>query len=434
MKSFVEKLLARLSQRVVSRYQPRIIAITGSVGKTSTKNAIVAVLHDHFNLRTCRENYNSEFGVPLTIIDAKSPGHSAVGWFLVLLKGFFLAYGSKQDYPELLVLEFGVDHPGDMAKLCQIAPPEIGVVTRISPVHVEHFDDLEHLAQEKSELIKRLPESGLSVLNANDQLVARMSELSKAQVRTYGFDLDANVQGSAFSDTMKFDDNFQPGETVAMSMFRVNTALGQFDLELKNIVGQPAAFSALAAIAVGLHLGLSLDDFQSGLSNFVPMPGRTRLIPGIKGSMIIDDSYNAAPASTLAALDILHEFSPIEEARRIAVLGDMLELGSMSEDEHRRVGRAVVKSDVDLLVTVGERSIYIAEEAKQAGMSQDKIQSFGTAEEAGRFLDPDVRTGDIILVKGSQGIRTEKIVKELMAEPLRAKELLVRQYPPWVTE
>jgi len=112
----------------------------------------------------------------------------------------------------------------------------------------------------------------------------------------------------------------------------------------------------------------------------------------------------------------------------------MLELGSMSEDEHRRVGRAVVKSNVDLLVTVGERSIDLAQEAKQAGLSPDKIQSFGTAEEAGHFLDPDVRTGDIILVKGSQGIRTEKIVKELMAEPLRAKELLVRQYPPWVTE
>ena len=432
MKSLTEKLLAILSQRVVSRYQPRIIAITGSVGKTSTKNAIVAVLQDHFDLRTSRENYNTEFGVPLTIINAKSPGHSVVGWFLVLLKGFVLAYGSKQKYPELLVLEFGIDHPGDMAKLCQIAPPEIGVVTRISPVHVENFDNLEHLAQEKSELIKRLPKSGLAVLNANDKVVSKMRELAKAQVRTYGFDVAADVQGSAFSDMVKFDNDFQPGETAAVSMFKVETAAGQTDYELKNIVGQPAAFSALAAITVGLHLGLSLSDIGSGFNHFVPMPGRTRLIPGIKGSMIIDDSYNAAPASTLAALDILHEFSPIKGARRIAVLGDMLELGSLSDEEHRRVGRAVVKSDVDLLVTVGERSIDIAEEAKQVGMSPDKIQSFGTAEDAGRFLDPDVRTGDIILVKGSQGIRTEKIVKELMAEPLRAKELLVRQYPPWV--
>ncbi len=434
MKTFIEKLLAILSRKTISRYQPRIVAVTGSVGKTSVKNAIVAALEGRFDLRTGRENYNTEFGVPLTIIDAKSPGRSSVGWFFVLLKGFALAYGRKQKYPELLVLEFGVDHPGDMKKLCSIAPPEVGVVTRISPVHVEHFEGVEHLAQEKSELIKALDKSGLAVLNANDETVAAMHELSKAPVQTYGFDIGADVKGSAFSDMMKLDNNFEVGEIAANSMFRVEAGGEALDIELHNIVGQAASSSALVAFAVGRHFGLGLNQIAEGLRNFVPMPGRLRLLPGIKGSLLIDDSYNAAPASVIAALDVLEEFAPFEGARRIAVLGDMLELGSLTEDEHARVGRYAFEHKVDLLVVAGERALDIARGAREAGMADDQIQSFKNSEDAGRWLDPKIKSGDIVLVKGSQGARMEIVTKELMAEPNRAKELLVRQYPPWVKE
>jgi UDP-N-acetylmuramyl pentapeptide synthase len=434
MRNIIEKLLANFAKKVVKRYKPRIIAITGSVGKTSTKNAIVAVFKDHFKLRTGRENYNSEFGVPLTIIDAKSPGRSAMGWFSVLVKGAILAYGPAKDYPAMLVLEFGVDHPGDMKKLCKIAKPEIGVVTRISPVHVEHFKDVEHLFQEKGKLIKAVSKKGLSVLNANDEMVRRMSEQSKAKVCLYGFDTGADVKGSAFSDMTKFDDNFEKGEVAAKSMFRVEVNNEKLDVELDNIVGQAASSAALAAFAVGQHLDLSMQQIAQGLKNYQPMPGRLRLLPGIKGSLLIDDSYNAAPASVIAGLDVLHEFSPVEQARRIAVLGDMLELGPLSEGEHQRIGRYAVEHGVDLLVTSGERALDIAHGAKEAGLSEDRIQSFKDSEEAGRWLDPKVKTGDIVLIKGSQGVRMEKITKELMLEPLQAKDLLVRQYAPWVDE
>jgi UDP-N-acetylmuramoyl-tripeptide--D-alanyl-D-alanine ligase len=301
-------------------------------------------------------------------------------------------------------------------------------------VHVEHFKDVEHLFQEKGKLIKAVSKKGLSVLNANDEMVRRMSEQSKAKVCLYGFDTGADVKGSAFSDMTKFDDNFEKGEVAAKSMFRVEVNNEKLDVELDNIVGQAASSAALAAFAVGQHLDLSMQQIAQGLKNYQPMPGRLRLLPGIKGSLLIDDSYNAAPASVIAGLDVLHEFSPVEQARRIAVLGDMLELGPLSEGEHQRIGRYAVEHGVDLLVTSGERALDIAHGAKEAGLSEDRIQSFKDSEEAGRWLDPKVKTGDIVLIKGSQGVRMEKITKELMLEPLQAKDLLVRQYAPWVDE
>ena len=261
-----------------------------------------------------------------------------------------------------------------------------------------------------------------------------MRELSKAPVQTYGFDVTADIQGSAYSDMMKFDDNFQPGETAAVSMYNLKVTGQETNVELINVIGQAAASATLAAAVVGQHLGLDLNQIKVGLRKYVPMPGRMRLIPGIKGSLLIDDSYNAAPASVIAGLEALHEFSPIEGARRIAVLGDMLELGEMSNDEHRRVGRVLVAKQVDLLVTAGELALGFAEGAKEAGLNEDQIQSFGTSKEAGRWLDSDIRTGDIVLIKGSQGARMEKVTKELMAEPLKAKALLVRQFSPWIEE
>jgi UDP-N-acetylmuramoyl-tripeptide--D-alanyl-D-alanine ligase len=183
----------------------------------------------------------------------------------------------------------------------------------------------------------------------------------------------------------------------------------------------------LAAITVARHFGVSDDEILSSLSKIKREPGRMNPIPGIKGSLILDSSYNAAPASVQSALEVLGEFNSAEGARRIAVLGYMAELGKYSEQEHRMIGMRAQEAGVDLLVTVGEVARDIRRGAIEAGLREDQTQHFSNSVEAGRWLDSQIKKGDIILVKGSQSVRMERVVKDIMAEPSRAEELLVRQ-------
>jgi len=433
MKKFVEKRLGKLAKQILEQYQPKIVAITGSVGKTTTKRAIAAVLAEKYKVHTSPANYNTEFGVPLTIIDEVSPGRSAIGWLKVLLKAKRLAKGGA-DYPQVLVLEFGTDKPGDLDYLCDIAPPDVSVITRISTVHAENFGTVEKLVEEKAALARRAKESGAVVLNADDDRVLAMKSQAKAPVMTYGFSAGADVVAANYSLNAKPDIKFEPGETIATTMFTLESEHEQLEIALNNVMGLPAVFSALAAVAVGKQFDLTMDEIIGGLSQFTPMPGRLRILPGNKGTVLIDDSYNAAPASAIAAIDLLREFPMVDDNQRYAALGDMLELGQYSEEEHRRVGQHIVEREIDVLVTAGERVHDIAMAAIDFGMDKDKVHEFKNSVEAGRWLDANIQSGDVVLIKGSQGARMEKVTKDLMAEPLKAKELLVRQYPPWVEE
>lgn len=434
MKYFVMRRLRVLTKKILARYNPKIVAITGSVGKTSTKNAIAAVLGKKYNLRVSEGNYNTEFGVPLTIIDAKSPGRSASGWLVVLAKACRLAYGKKVDFPELLVLEYGAEKPGDIEYLCQLAQPDVGVVTRVSPVHATNFESVEKLAEEKGKLAEFVKEDGIVVLNIDDERVADMANQASARVVSYGFYNLADYKAENFSFSTKADPLFEPGEVIARTMFTLNVNKAEFEIILDNLIGLPAVFSSLAAIAVGKEMGIDMAEIENGLTKFKPMSGRLNILPGIKGSILIDDSYNAAPAAVIAALDIVREFPLVNNARRIAALGEMLELGQYTEEEHQKVGKHVFDRGFDVLVAVGERARDYARGAIEAGMRTDDIHVFKNSEEAGRFLDGFVRSGDVVLIKGSQGARMEKVTKDIMAEPLRAKELLVRQFPPWIQE
>lgn len=431
MKSFVQNQLKNVSKRILEQYKPKVIAITGSVGKTSTKNAIAKVLETKYRVRVSPANYNTEFGVPLTIIDEVSPGKSALGWLKVLMKARRLAKGGA-GFPEVLVLEFGTDKPGDIDYLCRLATPEISVTTRVSPVHAEHFGTVEALAKEKGQLARTTKADGVVILNADDKLVSAMRDGLSTRVVTYGIKNQANFKGSNYSLLTKPDLLFEPGEVIATGMFALERDGVTREIELNNVIGEPAVYSALAAIAVGEEMNLSMDQIMAGLKNFKSAPGRLKILPGIKGSVLIDDSYNAAPASVMAALKILREFPMVDDNRRVAALGDMLELGQYSEDEHRKIGFQVIESGVDLLVCVGERARDIARAAIEAGLRREQVQEFKNSEEAGRCLDHEVQSGDVVLIKGSQGIRMEKVTKDLMAEPMKAKELLVRQEPPWV--
>ena len=428
MKHFIQKLLAKKAHRLIEHYHPQIIAITGSIGKTSTKTAIATILENRFRMRVAKYNYNNEIGVPLAILGKESPGTSLFGWLRLLCE-------KHTSFPDILVLEFGADHPGDIQALCKLAPPSIGVLTGISPVHVENYDSLDQLIEEKSFLLSSLPQDGYAVLNADDEHVWSQREKASAPAMGYGFSQVADLRATGYDLQTRLDHDFDPGESFAQVVFCVESAKDKAQIVLSNTIGKPQVSAILAALAVGSHLGLSFQEMAETLQKNYGSPcGRLKPLAGIKGSLILDDTYNAAPASMLAALEALREFEPYENRRRIAVLGDMAELGALSESEHRRIGLHVFETAVDLLVCVGEKAKDMGRAAQEAGMKEEAIVYFQEAKEAGRFMDRELKQGDIILVKGSQSMRMEKVVKEIMAEPLRAEELLVRQYGKWVRD
>lgn len=432
MKLLVQKILIFLAKRIIRKHQPIIVAVTGSVGKTSTRNAIATVLEPSFRIRTNFDNYNNEFGIPLTIIGHRSPEKSPIGWLKVIFHAQKLAFLKDQAYPQLLVLEYGADKPGDIGVLCDIAKPDVSVVTVISPVHAANYTSFEQLIEEKTTLIRRVKTDGLAVLNADDARVLDHRLESPARVLTYGFQSSADLRGSNYHLETRQDFTFDPGEQFAETHFKVEFEEEALPANLPNLIGRPQVSAALAALAVGRHFDLSLEDMIPRLSKILPQAGRMNPLPGIKKCLILDDSYNAAPASVQAALDVLGQFTPQGDGQRIAALGKMAELGRYSHDEHRLIGHKVAELGIDLLVTVGKEAEGIREGAIEAGLTEGQCAHFDTSEEAGHHLDKEVQTGDIVLVKGSQSARMEKVVKDLMAEPMRAEQLLVRQSAKWL--
>ncbi len=429
MKKLVISLLQQKAKRVIELKKPTVVAVTGSYGKTATKNAIARALSPYKDIRATEGNFNNEIGLPLAILGEESPERSPFGWLALLLR-------RPQSFtcPPILVLEYGADHPGDIRALCQIAQPHIAVVTGVSTVHAEFYSDIDALAREKASLIECLADGGFAILNADDDRVREMASTSPAH-ELYGVST-GDLTAHDIRIIPREDDSFEPGEIMAHTSAVVmdnGAVIGQLDL--KNALGYAPVMSALAAIAVAKRFNIEpMQAIKALNQSFTPMQGRLNPIAGNKGSLIIDDSYNAAPSAVLNGLQTLKIFQPHgAEDRRIAVLGSLAELGKYAEDEHRKVGFAVAEV-ADLFIAVGEGMRMAVEAAKEAGMDEKAINWFGTSKEAGRYLDRLVQSGDIIYVKGSQSSRMEYVVKDVMAEPLRAKELLVRQGEKWLAE
>jgi len=425
MKKFIQTQLARKARRLIEKHHPTIVGVTGSVGKTSARDAIATLLASRYDVAANFKNYNNEFGLPLTILGRHSPGRSFFGWLSVL-------FSPVKKVPQVYVLEYGIDRPGDMDVLCQIAKPTIAVMTRISPVHAEFFRSVEALAEEKAKLLACVDEQGTVVMNADDPLVMGLGGHVRGKKVTYGFSSSAMIRASDYQLSTREDFSFQPGEIFSTIAFTVAFPdRSSLNLTVQNMLGKASVSSLLAGIAVAHVMGISNDEIASHISTAKLEPGRMNPIAGIKGSLLIDSSYNAAPASVQAGLELLSEFHPVEGARRIAVLGQMAELGSKSEQEHRLIGMRAAEAGVDILVTVGELAREIRRGAIDAGIPEYHTQQFENSVEAGRWLDGAIQKGDIVLVKGSQSARMEKIVKDIMAEPMHAEKLLVRQETEW---
>ncbi len=431
LKHLLESLLLHKTRRIVEKHKPIVVAVTGSYGKTSVRNAIALALGDALRVRVATENYNNEIGVPLSVLGASAPGRSLIAWIRLLLSADALFLAKEAPF-DVLVLEYGADKPGDITRLCNVAEPDVSVLTGISPIHLANYPSYDALKQEKATLLRRVKPNGIAIVHADDAEALTLSTFSAAPVVTYGMHGKADVQGNQPVLEVYPDRSFEPGETFATLSFDVTTHTEDAHVVLQNVVAPQQASACLAAIAVSQRFDLPLQEVVARLRHVRPEPGRLQPIPGIKGSLILDDSYNAAPAAMHAALDVLDTFPLTDNGRRIAVLGHMAELGSVSEAEHRSLGEHVARSRIDFLAIATDKAQEIWEGAIAAGFPNEKTARAEHAQEAAHYLDRFVRPGDVILVKGAQSARTEMIVKALMAEPERAPELLCRQYGKWV--
>jgi UDP-N-acetylmuramoyl-tripeptide--D-alanyl-D-alanine ligase len=428
MKKTLEKILAFIAKAILKKYKPTIIGITGSAGKTSAKEAIAAALAGSFDLRAPIKNYNNALGLPLTIIGGKSAGKNPLGWLGVIWRGLTLIVFPCR-YPKLLVLEMGADRVGDIAKLVEIAPPDIAVVTSIGLAHIEHFGSIGAIAEEKETLVRALKPDGFAVLSADDPRVFAMRAKAPGRVLTYGLSLTADVHCGAIEYER------DPRSLAVLGMrLKVADSSGEYAIDLRGVAGRGHVQAALAALAVAKILKVPFSEAAQGVRNYAPPPSRLKLVPGIKGTVLIDDTYNASPSAVFEALEVLKDFPVPDRSRRIVMLADMLELGSITEKEHAMIGDKIAKDGLDYFLAVGEAVHYAVASAKLAGMGEDRIFHFNDSVSAARFLQERLKLGDVVLIKGSQGLRMERAVVELMAEPLDAEKLVCRQNPEWLAK
>lgn len=434
LKKIVVFILEAEARAVLRKYTPKIIAITGSVGKTTTKDAVYTVLSEEFVVRKSEKSFNSEIGVPLTILGLPNAWADPFAWLKVFFDGLLLVL-FRGEYPDWLVLEVGADRPGDIERVTRWLKPDIGVVTRLSkvPVHVEFFPSPEALRREKSFLAAAVKPTGTLILNADDEDVRGFSALAPtgSTQRFFGFAPEATTRASDYTITYA-DDASMGDDTAVARPTGVSYRADGVEVRLAGVLGMQPVYTTLAAMAVGVALGLSPQHIARALSSGARelTPGRMRLLAGVGGSTIIDDTYNSSPVAAHEALDTLAALRPVIGGRKIAVLGDMLELGEFSSREHRLAGEHAARV-ADMLITVGVRSRTTADGARSAGLSPEQVRSFDDSVAAGEFLARELGERDVVLCKGSQGVRMEKAVAMILADPSNAKSVLVRQDDEW---
>lgn len=420
LKSVIERTLRIMARVLLRKYHPLVIGITGSVGKSSTKEAVGLVLAKKYVVRATEGNYNNEIGIPLTILGSRSGGRSLFRWVWIGVRWLVYAVLPLR-YPEVLVLEMGIDRPGDMDYLLSIVPIDVGILTQVSESHIEYFGSLHNIAKEKGKLIMSLPVSGFAILNADDARVVRFQEKTKAKVLTFGMNEGADVRAEHIV--------VEPEARLVKGLsFKMDYHGKSLPIRLPKVIARHQVPAALAAAAVGIALRVNPVQIVDALTSFEPLPGRMRLIPGTKGSLLLDDTYNASPASTLAALVVLGE---LRASRKVVILGDMLEIGDESIKKHRELSESVVSSGAKQIILVGQRMRHLFEALIQEGLSRQHVFWFEQSSEAASFAENSVQEGDLVLVKGSRGMRMEWVSEKLLFDSTEAPYFLCCQSPEW---
>ena len=430
MKIIFKKIIAYIlqieSRLILWKYKPKIIAITGSIGKTSTKDAIYSVISKISQVRKSEKSYNSELGLPLAILGVSNGWYNPYLWLKNIFKGLWLILAPHQ-YPKWLVLEVGVGKPGDMSKTASWLETDAVIITAIgeTPTHIEFFDGRKHLIEEKSGLVKTLKKDGLLILNADDEAVLELKSKSKNRVITYGFNRESNILGS--SESIFYNDLGVPEGII----FRIDEGGNSLPVVIEGVFGRNHIYAALATLALSFGLKFNMLMAINALKNYDVPPGRMRLLKGINETLIIDDTYNSSPLACASALWTLGEVKSI--GRKIAILGDMLELGKHTVSAHKHIGQ-IAKENAQILVVVGPRAQTIKDGAIEVGMNKNDIFEFANSDEAGRFVKTFIQKGDLLLIKGSQGIRMERVAEAILLDQKNKSMLLVRQDREWLNK
>jgi len=424
MKDFIKKITLFIitweAKAVLVRHKPFIIGVTGNLGKTSTKDAVYAVMKDHFHVRRSEKSMNSEFGVPLTILGEKSGWNNPLKWLLVVVRGFFVAF--SKEYPTHLVLEIGADRPGDIKSITSWIKPDITIVTQFGqvPVHIEFFRDRDAVIEEKGYLVSALKEEGLFIYNGDDHDSSKLLEKTKAQKLSFGIHENTDMRATNVR---------LYGMPITGTEADVKVDGAEYHLVLPEVAGKSPVYCALPALLVAKFLAIPLSIACASLRDAAKPRGRMRILQGMNQSVIIDDSYNASPKATEHGLKTLAEIDT--SGRKIAVLGDMLELGLYTRDEHYKVGKIAAHS-CHKLFTVGIRSRVMVDGALDEKMLDDNIMMCDTSIDAGKELVNLLQPGDIVYVKGSQSMRMERAISMILAEHHNSKAVLVRHEEEWL--
>ncbi len=422
-KKIVSNVLQFEAYLVLKKYKPKIIAVTGSVGKTSTKDAIFSVMSTSYYIRKSEKSFNSDIGIPLTILGCQNAWMNPFKWVVNFYKGIRLLIFTY-DYPEWLVLEVGADRPNDIKNITKWLKPDVVVITAFAktPVHVEFFKNREHLIREKRYLVEALKHDGALIINGDDDDAVNMKEYVKNISIMYG---TFGSNDLIASDAQIYYNKNNKAEGIT---FKVSYEENVVPIVVNGTLGAQNIYSALASLAVGLSQKINIIQSGQALLKYDAPKGRMKIIDGVKNSTIIDDTYNSSPTAVASALRTLMEVKV--KGKKIAVLGDMLELGKHSSQEHYEAGKLAGES-ADILITVGIRARKMSEGALDAQMKESNVFQCDDTQEAIKLLNDLMGENDFILVKGSQSIRMERIVKELMAKKELAAELLVRQEDEW---
>ena len=430
-RKFIQYILWFLAKLILWRYQPMVIAVVGSTGKSSTKEAIYYALKNDFQVAKSTSNLNTEIGLPLTIIQGYDAKKNLFLWLTNIFHTLGLIILKRKNYPKIWVLEMSEDQPHLVSYLARLCRPKIGVISWIGeiPVHAEFHQSAKALQEEIQQLVSFLPQDGTAILNYDNPLSLEAREKTKAKVITYGFNNGAEVKISDYSLTM--DKDFRK---IGMAL-RLEYQGSYVPIKLTGIFGQAQAYALAAGAAVGLALGLHLVAIAQSLENYKLLKARTTLLQGIKNTWIFDDSYNSNPDALRVTLEIYHDLvSAIKKEniydlkRRVLALGDMRELGKYSDEAHQKAASQIIDK-ADILIAVGEKMKITIEECLKLGFPQENIFWFENSFDAGKKAKELIQAGDLFLVKGSRGIHLEQVTLAIMQEPEKAKDYLSFEEP-----
>jgi UDP-N-acetylmuramoyl-tripeptide--D-alanyl-D-alanine ligase len=403
MRSWLKLMLKTLAIMTLKKYQPAVVGVTGSVGKTSTKDAIAIVLSANKFVRKTQDNFNNEFGLPLTILGNWDSTKGILFWPKAILFSCFQLL-IRRSYPEVLVLEYAADKPNDIRYLTSIARPTISVVTAVGdvPVHIEFYSGLDAVAREKARLIECLPSNGFAILNADEERVFAMREKTRAHVISYGFHKYAEVR------ITNYEIRTEKKKPIGIG-FKIEYGGSFIPVRMNGVFGKHVAYAAAAAAAVGVTYGIHLVRIAECLLYYEPPAHRMECILGIKNTYILDDTYNASPLSMEAAFETAKSLPAV---RRVAVLGDMKEIGEYTREAHEALGRKAAKF-FSCLITIGVNAKFIGTTARNAGLHPKNLHHFNSAHEAEVKIKEYIKTKDLVLIKGSRAMKLEQLVDAL---------------------